>query len=376
MQNLRKQKMKTAVIITAAGASRRMGGSIPKQYMYLDGLTVLARSVKAFCDFQDDFFICVTVPAGDVEFVRGMLKKSGLEADAIVEGGSTRQISVYNALKALPEDTQQVLIHDGARPFVSGELIAGVLQALETAKAVVPGVTPKNTIRTAETTLDRSSLYEVQTPQGFDFRLLLKANEQALKDGFSGTDDAGLVERLGVPVIISQGDYANIKITTPEDLPMNIRTGMGYDVHKLVPGRRLFLGCVEIPYEKGLLGHSDADVVSHAIADAILGAAALGDIGRHFPDKDPQYEGMSGTEILQRTAEILRSAGFTLVNVDATLVAEKPKIAPYAAQMNKNTAAALGVPENCVSIKATTEEGMGISGGGEAMASYAVATVR
>lgn len=353
-----------------------MGGSIPKQYMYLDGLTVLARSVKAFCDFSEEFFICVTVPVGDVEFVGEMLKKSGLRADAIVEGGNTRQISVFKALKALPEDTEQVLIHDGARPYVSRDVISGVLKALKTGDAVVPGVTPKNTIRTAGATLDRTRLYEVQTPQGFDYQLLLKANEKALKDGFTGTDDAGLIERIGVPVVISQGDYANIKITTPEDLPVTTRTGMGYDVHRLVPGRRLFLGCVEIPYEKGLLGHSDADVVSHAIADAVLGAAALGDIGRHFPDKDPQYEGMSGTEILQRTAAILKAAGFTLVNVDATLVAEQPKIAPYAAQMNKNTAAALGVPENCVSIKATTEEGMGISGGKEAMAAYAVATVK
>ena len=368
--------MRKAVIITAAGASRRMGGSIPKQYMNLDGLTVLARSVKAFCDHPEDFYICVTVPPGDVEFVRSMLEKSGLAADAITEGGETRQISVYNALRALPAGTEQVLIHDGARPYVSREVIDGVLEALKTCDAVVPGVTPKNTIRTLSTTLDRSELYEVQTPQGFSCPLLLKANEQAAADGFTGTDDAGLVERTGTEVAISKGDYANIKITTPEDLPVTARTGMGYDVHRLVPGRRLFLGCVEIPYEKGLLGHSDADVVSHAIADAILGAAALGDIGRHFPDKDPQYEGMSGTEILQRTADILQAAGFTLVNVDATLVAEQPKIAPYAAQMNKNTAAALGVPENCVSIKATTEEGMGISGSGEAMAAYAVATVK
>lgn len=368
--------MKTAVIVTAAGASRRMGGSIPKQYLDLNGLTVLQRSVKAFCDFKKDFFICVTVPAGDTDYVRRMLDGAGLVADLIVEGGETRQISVYNALKALPEDTETVLIHDGARPFVTPQVIAGVLDALKDHDAVVPGVTPKNTIRTAEATLDRSSLYEVQTPQGFSYPILMKANEKAFEDGFSATDDASLAERAGASVFISPGDYANIKITTPEDIPVTVRTGMGYDVHRLVPGRRLFLGCVEIPYEKGLLGHSDADVVSHAIADAILGAAALGDIGRHFPDKDPQYEGMSGAEILHKTSEILHSAGFTLVNADATLVAEKPKIAPYAAQMNRNTAAALGVPENCVSIKATTEEGLGISGSGDAMAAYAVATVR
>ena len=368
--------MKTAIIVTAAGASSRMGGGTPKQYLKQNGLTVLEWSVKAFCDFTDQFFICVTVPKGDVEFVREMLAKSGLRADAIVEGGASRQASVYNALKALPTDTDRVLIHDAARPYVSKEVINGVLAALETSDAVIPAVTPKNTVRTAGKTLDRSKLFEVQTPQGFSFPVLMKANEKALEDGFEGTDDAGLVERIGVPVTISKGEYTNIKITTPEDLPVNIRTGMGYDVHKLVEGRPLMLGCTHIPYERGLLGHSDADVVAHAIADAILGAAALGDIGRHFPDKDPQYEGMSGSKILSLTMEILKAAGFTLINVDATLVAEQPKIAPHAAQMIKNTAAALGVPENCVSIKATTEEGLGISGGGNAMAAYAVASVK
>ena len=157
---------------------------------------------------------------------------------------------------------------------------------------------------------------------------------------------------------------------------MPYRTGMGYDVHKLVPGRKLMLGCTEIPYELGLLGHSDADVVCHAIADALLGAAALGDIGRHFPDNDPAYEGMSGRTILQKTKEILADAGFSIVNVDATLVAQKPKIAPYAEAMIRNTSDALGIPSSACSIKATTEEKLGITGDGSAMSAYAVVTIQ
>ena len=177
-------------------------------------------------------------------------------------------------------------------------------------------------------------------------------------------------------VRITEGDYANYKITTPEDLPMTIRTGNGYDVHRLVPGRKLMLGCCEIPFEKGLLGHSDADVCAHAIADALLGAAALGDIGRHFPDTDPAFEGMPGRVILQKTADILREAGFSIVNVDATIIAQRPKIAPHAHQMIEKTAEALGIPASDVSIKATTEEGLGFTGDGSAIACLATATVK
>jgi len=363
------------LIIAAAGASRRMGGTVPKQYMLYKNLPVLIRSAKVFCGVREISFTCVVCPAGDEAYVKSLFSQFHVPVDAVVCGGPTRQESVYNALRALPGDTDAVLIHDGARPFVTEAVIGRVLEAVKTSPAVIPGVTPKNTIRTAEKTLNRSELYEVQTPQAFDYRLLLKANENALKEGFSGTDDAGLMERIGIPVTVVEGDYANLKITTPEDMPVNMRTGMGYDVHRLVEDRPLMLGCVHIPYEKGLLGHSDADVLCHAICDAILGACALGDIGRHFPDKDPQYAGMSGTEILSKTASIIQSSGFTINNIDATLVAERPKIAPYAPQMIAAVASALELPETAVSIKATTEEGLGITGSGEAMAAYAVATV-
>ncbi len=360
----------TAVVIAAAGASRRMGGALPKQYMKLGDLPVLVKTVKVFRDAKVPF-VCVAVPPGDEEYCEALLKAAGTSADLIIAGGSERQDTVERALRALPKDTDKVLIQDGARPFASPELIDRVLKALGTSDAVVPAVRPKNTIRTAEKTLDRSALYEVQTPQGFDFALILEAYEKASAEGFKGTDDASLVERLGRGITIVEGEYSNIKITTKEDLPLDQRTGMGYDVHRLVAGRKLMLGCVEIPYEKGLLGHSDADVICHALADALLGACALGDIGKHFPDSDPEYEGMSGERILRETAAIVRAAGFTIINTDVTLVAERPKVAPYIEEMRRRMAEALGLEKARVSVKATTEEGPGISGDGNPMAAYA-----
>ncbi len=368
----------TAVLLAAAGSGSRMGGGVPKQYRLLGDAPVLVKAARAFCAMDAFSVVAAAVPAEDMAYCRDLFDRYGLPGVTLTAGGATRQESVYNALKSLPQDVDAVLVHDAARPFVDEGVIRGVLDALETASAAVPCVHPKSTIRTQSETLDRNALYEVQTPQGFDRKLLEEAFRYAQETGFSGTDEAGVFEHYGKggPVRITEGSYANYKITTPEDLPVNIRTGNGYDVHRLVPGRKLMLGCCEIPYEKGLLGHSDADVVAHAIADALLGAAALGDIGRHFPDSDPAYEGMSGTEILRRTAEILKRNGFAIGNVDATLVAQKPKIAPYAQTMMENTAKALGVPVSAVSIKATTEEGLGFTGDGSAMACLATATVK
>ena len=368
----------TAVLLAAAGSGSRMGGGVPKQYRLLGDAPVLVKAARAFCAMDAFSVVTAAVPAEDMDYCRALFDRYGLPGVTLTAGGATRQESVYNALKALPQEVDTVLVHDAARPFVDETVIRGVLDALESCSAAVPCVHPKSTIRTQTETLDRNALYEVQTPQGFDRKLLEEAFRFARETAFSGTDEAGVFEHYGKggPVRITEGSYANYKITTPEDLPVNIRTGNGYDVHRLVPGRKLMLGCCEIPYEKGLLGHSDADVVAHAIADALLGAAALGDIGRHFPDSDPAYEGMSGTEILQRTAEILKRNGFAIGNVDATLVAQKPKIAPYAQTMMENTAKALDVPVSAVSIKATTEEGLGFTGDGSAMACLATATVK
>ena len=363
-----------------------MGGPVPKQYLTIDGLPVLVRTVRAFCSIRDVRVIAVMCPPGDVRYCQDMLSEhlhactSGVgvvPAVLVREGGATRQETVENGLAAVGTEDPYVLVHDGARPFVSEEVTNGVIAALKAgADAAVPCVKPKSTIRTAEKTLDRSSLYEVQTPQGFRTQVLVRAFERARQDGFAGTDEAGLAERAGAEITITEGDYANIKITTREDVPDMMRCGNGYDVHRLVEGRKLMLGCVEVPYEKGLLGHSDADVCAHAIADALLGAAGLRDIGYWFPDNSRETEGMAGSALLAQTVQIIKDRGFEPHNVDATIVAQRPKLAPFIDSMKAATAAALGLPVSSVSIKATTEEGLGITGSGEAISCFASATVR
>lgn len=355
-----------------------MGAGPAKQYRICGDEPVLVKSCRAFSENSRVSSIVVAVPDGDESFVLELLEKYDIKKVVfVISGGPERRDSVAAALSLCPESSDYVLVHDGARPFVSQRLIDGVIDALEGgALAAVPGVSPKSTVRTAKETLDRSLLYEVQTPQGFDFRTLINAYDKAIADGFLGTDDAGLVERTGVAVSIVEGEYSNIKITTPEDLPRVVRTGIGYDLHRLVCGRRLMLGCVEIAFEKGLLGHSDADVVCHALADALLGAARLGDIGRLFPDDSPDTEGMPGCSVLSQTAKILSSAGFTIINADVTLIAEKPKIAKYAVMMEERIASALGVDKTQISVKAKTNEGLGPVGSGEAIAALATASIK
>ena len=363
-----------------------MGGPVPKQYLTIDGLPVLARTVRAFCRVKDVSKVAVMCPPGDVDYCRDMLAEHlhactsdvGVVPKVMVrEGGSTRQETVRKGLNAVGSEDPYVLVHDGARPFVSAEVIDGVIAALKGgAEAAVPCVKPKSTIRTAEKTLERDKLYEVQTPQGFRTEVLAAAFEKAARDGFAGTDEAGLAERTGAKITITEGDYANIKITTREDVPDMMRCGNGYDVHRLVSGRKLMLGCVEVPYEKGLLGHSDADVCAHAIADALLGAAGLRDIGYYFPDDAQETEGMAGAALLAGVAGLLENSGFTPYNVDATIVAQRPKLAPYIEEMKTAVAAALGMDPRSVAVKATTEEGLGITGSGEAISCFAAATVR
>ena len=363
-----------------------MGGSVPKQYLMIEDLPVLVKAVRAFCAVEGVQDILVMCPPGDSRYCQDLIAEHlhactsgvGVFPRVLVrEGGATRQQTVEKGMAQLSGKADLVLVHDGARPFVSAEVIGGVIEALKAgADAAVPCVSPKSTIRTAEKTLDRSSLYEVQTPQGFKAEVLQKALKKAAEDGFTGTDEASLAERIGAEITITEGSYANIKITTPEDLPMkDMRCGNGYDVHRLVEGRKLMLGCVEIPFEKGLLGHSDADVCAHAIADALLGAAALRDIGYHFPDTAAETEGMPGSLLLAKTALLLKNAGFTIINIDATIVAQRPKLAPYIEEMRAATAEALGIPLRSVSIKATTEEGLGITGSGDAISTFATAAI-
>lgn len=373
-------KKKTAVIIAAAGTGKRMGSSIPKQYLKIGGEPILLKSVRAFCDNKEIDWIVVVTNGDYIQACLEMKDRYGLDKiQAVIEGGEERQDSVYRAIVEIDRlcpEIEYVLVHDGARPFVRQETINAVLEAAEEKGAAVACVPVKDSIRQEKdgesANLPRQRLYAVQTPQGFQKEILRKAYEQAFADGYYGTDDATLAERIGQSVTLVRGTYDNIKITTREDMPMESRVGTGFDVHQLKEGLPLVLGGVKIPFEKGLLGHSDADVLVHALMDALLGAAALGDIGRHFPDTDPQYRGISSMELLRRVKGLLDKDGWRVGNVDITLMAQRPKIKSLIGDMTDNLSKTLDLETCRINIKGTTTERLGFVGREEGIAAQAV----
>lgn len=362
-------------IIVAAGRGKRLGSSLPKQFLKVRGRTILEMSVEAFEQnkYVDEIFVAANADYCELteKLCRGFSKLK-----KIVAGGVERQDSVRAALDCLRGENGIVLVHDAARPFVSEAVINAVIEGTADFGAAIPTVPAKDTIRqvdgTGSRTLQRETLARVQTPQGFRISLLKHAFEKAQAEGFLGTDDASLVERMGINISMVQGEDANRKITTREDLETEMRIGTGYDVHRLVEGRPLVLCGEQIPYEKGLLGHSDADVALHALMDAMLGAAGLGDIGKHFPDTDERYRGISSMKLLQKTAELLREAGYFLGNADITIIAQRPKIAGYIPKMRANIAEIMNCDENKINIKGTTTEKLGFVGREEGIASEAV----
>ncbi len=384
-------KTEISAVLVAAGASTRMG--FDKLSVDLGGETVLHRSIRAFaqCPQVDEI---VLVAGKNLAFVEAQAADCKKPVQ-IVTGGATRAESAKNGVLAARGTL--VAVHDAARPFVSAAVIEAVLDAAKQCGAAAPAVPVKDTIKQAvrgdgktvpagcrvENTPDRSTLYAVQTPQCFDRAQYLAALEELdAEKARLVTDDCSLFELTGRPVQLTQGDYANRKITTREDLPRpapkeetKMRIGHGYDVHRLVEGRRLILGGVEIPFEKGLLGHSDADVLTHAVMDAVLGAAALGDIGQHFPDNDPAYAGADSLKLAQHVARILSEHGYGIGNIDATLLCQRPKLAPHIPAMRANLAEAFGLPVDAVSVKATTEEHLGFTGEGLGIAAHAVALI-
>ncbi len=387
-------------IFPAAGSSRRMESDINKIFLMLGDEPVLIRTLKTFSQSPHINFLIVVVNENDKDDVEELLNKTdGLKSWAIAIGGSERQYSIANGLKLLPEDADIVLVHDAARPLVSLTVIEEVIEAAKKYGGAIAAVPEKNTVKFIDNqnfvtyTPPRSKLVEVQTPQGFRRELLLRAYEQAAEDNFLGTDDSSLVERIGDKIKIVKSDYSNIKITTPEDLtiaqsllPDEIqpavtntaalpRIGMGYDVHKLVHDRKLILGNVKIDYELGLAGHSDADVLIHAIIDAILGAAALGDIGQHFPDNDVRYKGIDSGELLKRVDMLIKVHGYKIGNIDSTIVAQKPKLSPYILKIRARLAEILQIDSSLISVKATTTEGLGFTGKGEGIAAYATVLI-
>ena len=366
-------------IIVAAGASRRMGFD-KLSYRLPDGRTVLETSCALFAAHPavDELMLVAGGNRPRCEAIAAACPKPC----TVVQGGATRADSVRSGLAAAKG--QLVAIHDAARPFASAEIITAALQAAAESGAAAPAVPVKDTIKIADqdgkvvATPDRAMLYAVQTPQCFDRALYLQALEAVSGEKASlVTDDCSLFELAGLPVTLTAGDYANLKITTKEDLQKEktMRIGHGYDVHRLVEDRKLILGGVEVPYEKGLLGHSDADVLLHAVMDAVLGAAALGDIGQHFPDTDPAYKGADSLALTREVAKIIAAHGYKVGNIDATILCQRPKLAPHIPAMRQNIADAFGLPLDAVSVKATTEEHLGFTGEGLGIAAHAVALI-
>ena len=375
-------------VIVAAGRGTRMGAQVNKVLLPLCGKPVLRHTAEAFCTSPKIDGVCVVASKDEMETVRGVLE--GLDkVVAVVAGGSTRQQSVCNGLKALPEDAKIVLVQDGARPLCTEELIAECIASVEKYGSAVACAKVTDTIKTAQDgvildTIDRETLRAMQTPQCFYLKELLDAYEQAEKDGLQVTDDASVMEHAGMKVRLVESRSSNIKLTTPDDMIVAEAllkerskmerlpaTGFGYDVHKLVEGRKLILCGVEIPYEKGLDGHSDADVAVHALIDALLGAACMGDIGRLFPDNDPQFKGIDSMLLLDNVVQRLKD--YKIVHVDVTIVCQRPKLKDYMPRMVARLEEAL--PGTRVNVKATTTEKLGFEGRGEGISAQAVATI-
>ncbi|MBR6809800.1 MAG: 2-C-methyl-D-erythritol 2,4-cyclodiphosphate synthase [Clostridia bacterium] len=369
--------MSIFAVILCGGSGTRMGAPVNKTLLPVDGEKAVVKCLRAFLAETDG---CVlVVKEGEQEAFEAAVSEAGLSVYAVVAGGADRQASALCGLKALPQDCDMALIHDGARPFIRREDIRAVIRSVKEKGSGVMAVKARDTIKEADAegkvirTLDRDVLYHMQTPQGFYVKDMLLAHENA-KARY--TDDAALMEAAGFPVHLVQGHYDNQKLTSPEDLPVqNLlpRIGHGYDVHRLCEGRALIIGGVKIPHEMGLLGHSDADVALHALTDALLGAAGLPDIGHLFPDNDPAYKGISSLLLLEKAMERIREKGFEVGNADVTVVAQAPKMAPHLAKMQENTARAMGVSVDRINYKATTTEHLGFEGEKKGISAHAVA---
>lgn len=372
--------VRTAAILVAAGSGSRAGGSVPKQFALLAGRPMIAHAYDALAGHPAIERVVVVVAEGQQDHACAALGDA-----AIVTGGMTRRDSVANGLAAL-EDADRVLVHDAARPFLSARVIDSVIAALDTHDAAIPALPVADTLAKGSDVLgdvvSRTDLYRVQTPQGFR-TASLRAAHAAWPVGEEATDDAQMVRRLGGSVALVQGDPMLEKVTHPEDfaaaearIAYETRTAMGFDVHRLVEGEELWLGGVLIPHDKGLSGHSDADVALHALTDALLGTIAAGDIGTHFPPSDPQWKGADSAQFLVHAADLIAAKGGRIDFVDLTIMCEAPKIGPHRAAMTTRIADLLKLTPDRVSVKATTTERLGFTGRGEGIASQAVATIR
>lgn len=372
---------KTAALIVAAGQGTRIGGTVPKQFVPLAGRPMLAHSFAALSSHPAIDSVVVVIGEGQERALH-----EALGSVPFVIGGPSRRESVANGLAAITAG--QVLIHDAARPFLSHTVIDALLAALETHEGALPALPVADTLaRGSEAlgeTVPREGLIRVQTPQAFHTATIREAHSAWPADR-EATDDAQMVRAIGRAVALVPGDIALEKITHPADFAaaemrhaaaMRVRTAQGYDVHRLAAGEELWLGGVRIPHDKGLSGHSDADVALHAITDALLGTIAAGDIGMHFPPSDPAWRGAASARFLEHAAGLIAARGGIIDFIDVTIICETPKIGPHREAIRASIAAVLQISESLVSVKATTTERLGFTGRGEGMAAQAIATVR
>jgi 2-C-methyl-D-erythritol 4-phosphate cytidylyltransferase/2-C-methyl-D-erythritol 2,4-cyclodiphosphate synthase len=382
-----------AAVVVAAGRGQRAGGDMPKQYRKIAGAPVIRATLSAFSTHPDVGLVQPVIHRADDELFR--VASGGLpKLSEPVAGGTTRQSSVHAGLQALQGNAPEiVLIHDAARPFLSSALISRAIEAARAHGAAVPGIAIADTVKKIDTgalvieTLDRGSLRMVQTPQAFGFALIADAHRRAAAAGRTDfTDDAALAEWAGHRVLMFEGEAGNVKLTTNDDFARaellsaaalgDLRIGNGFDVHAFADGDHVMLGGIRIPHERGVTGHSDADVALHALVDAILGALAEGDIGQHFPPSDPQWRGASSDRFLAFACERVRARGGVIGNLDVTIVCEAPRVSPHRDAMRARIAEVAGISVDRVAVKATTSEMLGFTGRGEGIFATATATVR
>ncbi|MCL2063294.1 MAG: 2-C-methyl-D-erythritol 2,4-cyclodiphosphate synthase [Candidatus Cloacimonetes bacterium] len=397
-------------IITAGGYGTRFDEKKKKQFFEINNRPLINITIELFYALPEINEILVTLPKEDFDLTSASLKKDFPNKVKCILGGDTRQKSVYNALQSCNEKNSFVLIHDAVRPFLDKVDLLKMIELVRESDSMIPGSRVKNTIHRLETTnrdsqkmlietIPREDLIEVYTPQIFKLDLIKKYHEKAKNLKLLFSDDASIMEFFGEKIRWFETNSGNLKITTREDIELavwrenrmtqknknfeekssdfsNIRIGYGYDVHQLVVGRKLIIGGVEIDFEKGLLGHSDADVLLHAIIDALLGALSLGDIGSNFPDNDKAYKNINSRVLLRKTYQIIKSNGWYLNNLDVTICAQKPKMRPYIDDMRKNIAEDLQCEIDIISVKATTEENLGISGSEKGMTATCIVMIR
>lgn len=388
---------KIAAVIVAAGRGERAGGleDGPKQYRQIGEKPVIAHTLSVFLSHSDISQIMIVTHPEDDHFIKSAISDLDQSRISLCHGGATRQDSVFKGLLALKDaQIDFVMIHDAVRPFLKPQLITTIIAELENGSdAVLPALAVADTLKRTndlqiiEGTVSRDHLHAAQTPQSFEFSKITEAHQQAADAGkHLFTDDCAIAEWAEIPVRVIQGNATNIKLTTKEDIVMadtklsndqlpDVRTGNGYDVHQLVDGDHVTLCGIDIPHNKTLFGHSDADVALHALTDALLATCGAGDIGDHFPPSDPQWKGAASYIFLEKAAEIVREHGGTIMNADVSLIAEQPKIGPHRQKMRESLAKILNIDIVRCSVKATTNERIGFIGREEGIAAIATATV-